>query len=423
MIGSTCLNNCCVGDVLNHEDTLPGAVIIGANAATLAAARNLFEHGVSVCIIGSAISAVQFSWKLSRFAKWPPELKNENLPAYLLAMAETCHLKGSVLFPSSDEHVRILAQHASLLTKHFVLATPPWQTVKHFYDKRLTYALAQDAGVAIPHTFLPENAYRLSNLGFEFPVILKPAIIGPFLGATQKKAYRADNLQELQRCFEAMSRVIAPAEVIVQELLPEPSKNLFSFAGYFREGEAIAGLAVKRVRQYPKDFGRSSTLVEMVELPELENLAHRILKAISYTGLAEVEFMWNAKRARFELIEVNARLWAWQSLMIAAGLDLPWLAFSEAIGRKTAIGGQRRRAKWACLSNDMRAVAPELLSGAMGIRQYLQTLHGINAIEDFSLSDPMPFLVKPFLLPIVAMQRWPKKSARLYQQLLSRIKK
>jgi predicted ATP-grasp superfamily ATP-dependent carboligase len=366
---------------------------------------------------------VQFSWKLGRFVKWPPELKNENLPGYLLAMAEAFHLKGSVLFPSSDEHVRVLAQHASLLAQHFVLAAPPWQKVKHFYDKRLTYALAQEAGVAIPHTVVPENAYRLPDLGIEFPVVLKPAIIGPFLGATQKKAYRADNLQELQRCYETMSRVVTPAEVIVQELLPEPSKNLFSFAGYFREGATIAGLAAKRVRQYPKDFGRSSTLVEVIELPELEKLAHRILKAINYTGLAEVEFMWNAKRARFELIEVNARLWAWHHLMIAAGLDLPWLAFSEALERKVAIGGMRRRARWACLSNDMRAVAPEILSGALSIRQYLQTLRGVNVIEDFSLSDPMPFLVKPFLLPIVAMQRRPKRSARLFQQLLSRIKK
>jgi D-aspartate ligase len=295
--------------------------------------------------------------------------------------------------------------------------------VKHFYDKRLTYALAQDAGVAIPHTFITENAYRLPDLGFEFPVVLKPAIMGFFLGATQKKAYRADTLQELQSRYATMSRVITPAEVIVQELLPEPSKNLFSFAGYFRDGETIAGLAAKRLRQFPKDFGRSSTLVEVVELPELEKLAHRILKAVNYTGLAEVEFMWNAKRARFELIEVNARLWAWHNLMIAAGLDLPWLAFSEAIGRKVAIGGMRRRAKWACLSNDMRAVAPEILSGALSIRQYLQTLRGINVIEDFSLSDPMPFLVKLLLLPIVAMQRRPKRSARLFQQLLSRIKK
>jgi predicted ATP-grasp superfamily ATP-dependent carboligase len=395
---------------------MPGALIIGASAAALAAARNISEHGAKTCILGPAPSAVQFSRKVTHFAKWPPQLKNEGLPGHLIKMAETGRVKGWVLFPSSDEHLRILAQHASELEKHFVLTTPPWQTIRHFYDKRLTYALAQKVRVAIPQTFVPENKDHLPNLGFEFPVVLKPAIIGPFLGATNKKAYRADNLPELQRCFEAMSRVISPAEVIVQELLPEPSKNLFSFAGYFKDGEPIAGLAAKRIRQFPREFGKSSTLVEVVELPELELLARQILKPTNYTGLAEVEFMWNAKRERFELIEVNARIWAWHRLIVAAGLDLPWLAFSEALGRKAAIGGRRpKRARWACLSNDMRAVVPEILSGALSIRDYLKTLRGINTIEDFSLFDPMPFLVKPFLFIIGSTQHRAKKSASALQ--------
>src|SRR5262249_4524985 len=144
-----------------------------------------------------------------------------------------------------------------------------------------------------------------------------------------------------------MSGITGPSEVIVQELLPEPSRNLFSFGGYFRNGKPVVGLSAKRSRQLPQDFGRSSTFVQSVEIPELGSLSGQLLGTIGYTGLAEVEFMRNPKRDRFELLDVNARLWAWHSLLIGAGIDLPFFAFADALGQSPAIGPLRPGgAKW-----------------------------------------------------------------------------
>ena len=323
----------------------PGAVILGGGFAVLAAARNLAERGVKVCVLGPATSSARFSRAVSVFASWSSGLKDEELPEYLVKSAEQCRVRGWVLFPCSDEHVRIVAQHRALLAEHYVLTTPPWETARVFYDKRLTYALAREVGVAIPRSNVPGGADQLAELDVEFPVVLKPAITPHLMAVTNRKAYRADNWGALQRLYESMSHVIGPSEVIVQECLPEPSKNLFSFAGYFREGEPVVGLSAKRTRQLPRDFGWTSTFVEAVEMPELKELASQLLRAVDYTGLAEVEFMWNLKRARFELLDVNTRLWAWHGLAIASGLDLPYLAFADALGRNTSIGTVRKGTK------------------------------------------------------------------------------
>ncbi|MCK7505151.1 MAG: hypothetical protein MZV70_14420 [Desulfobacterales bacterium] len=149
-----------------------------------------------------------------------------------------------------------------------VLTTPPWETVRFLYDKRLTYTLAQEVGVAMPYSHVPGSGDQLASLELDFPVVLKPAISDRLMRITNRKAFRADNRQELQSLHERMSQMIGPSEVIVQDFLPEPSKNLFSFAGYFKKGETLAGLSVKRTRQLPRDSGRTSSFVEVVEVPE-----------------------------------------------------------------------------------------------------------------------------------------------------------
>jgi len=213
---------------LNLAPDSPGAVILGGSFCSVGAARNLAEHGVRVCVLGSATSVARFSRSVRPFATWPRELKDDELPDYLVKTAEKRRIRGWALFPSSDEHVRVVAQHSPLLAEHYVLTTPSWETVRFLYDKRLTYALAQETGVAIPHTYVPGNADRLAVLDVDFPVVLKPAITPRFMRTTNREAYRADNRQELQSLYERMSRVIGPSQVIVQDLLPEPSRNLFS---------------------------------------------------------------------------------------------------------------------------------------------------------------------------------------------------
>lgn len=376
----------------------PGAVILGGVFPCLGAARSLAKQGIEVCILGSSTCVARFSRSVGRFAVWPRGMKDEGLADYLVGMAERCGVRGWVLFPSSDEQLRILAQHPSLLAQHYILTTPSWETVRFLYDKRLTVTLAREAGVPMPHIQVPGSADCLAAVDVEFPVVLKPAITPHFMRATNLKAYRANNRQDLHRLFEKMSRVIEPSEVMVQQFLPDPSRNLFSFAGYFRNGEPIVGLSVKRTRQLPRDFGRSSTFVEVVEVPELRELATRLLRALDYTGLAEVEFMWNSKEARYELLEVNARLFAWITLPAAAGIGLVYVAFADALGQQRVAGELRPGIRWVRLFTDVRAAAREILSGTLSLRQYLASLQGPTKFAFFTPTDLVPSLAAPFLM-------------------------
>jgi predicted ATP-grasp superfamily ATP-dependent carboligase len=62
------------------------------------------------------------------------------------------------------------------------------------------------------------------------------------------------------------------------------------------------------------DFGHATTYAVTVDIPELEILARRFLRAMGYYGLSEIEFMQDDRDGRYKLIEMNPRTWGWHTL-------------------------------------------------------------------------------------------------------------
>jgi predicted ATP-grasp superfamily ATP-dependent carboligase len=147
------------------------------------------------------------------------------------------------------------------------------------------------------------------------------------------------------------------------------------------------------------DFGRASTFVESMNIPEIEMLALQLLKGIEFSGLAEIEFMYDLKDERFELLEVNPRLWGWHSIAVHAGLDLPHLAYIDAVGQEVLRNPIRNHVKWVRLTTDIPVVILEILSGRITVREYLSSMSGDLGFAVFSLNDPLPFIADLFLGP------------------------
>ncbi len=178
-----------------------------------------------------------------------------------------------------------------MLGEWFRVPTPEWETVRWAWDKRNTYQLAKELGIPTPATHYIENAEQLSDLDTcRPPFVIKPAIKEHFIYATKAKAWRADSHLELKRLFHKAMDLAGPGEIMVQELIPGGGAQQFAYCAFFRDGEAIGKMVARRWRQHPLEFGRASTYVETVDLPILEDLSERFLRAINYYGLVEIEY-------------------------------------------------------------------------------------------------------------------------------------
>lgn len=383
----------------------PGAIIIGGHYLSLGAARNLASSGIPVCVVDSEVCVAQFSRRVRQTFRGPPVDDETAFVAFLSELARQAGLHDWVVFASTDQAVRVLAQNHERLSQFFRLTTSPWEIVQHFYDKRLTHRLALEQGVPTPETFNPGSEAALAALPLAYPVVLKPAITTHLSTVTKKKAYRADNPTELLERYRLMASIMDPAEILVQDLIPGRAETLYSYGGLFHDGRPVAGVAARRPRQHPMEFGRASTLVETIDCPELERLARRLLAGTGYSGLAEVEFMHNRRHSRFELLEVNARIWGWQSIAGRAGVNLPHLAYAQALGQATTPGSPQAGVKWVRLITDTPTALGEMREGRLSVGQYVRSLRGKKEFAVLSASDPLPFVMELLLIPYYARRR------------------
>jgi len=236
----------------------PGALIIGGDYKGLGTVRSLGRRKIPVWVLTGEHLIAGVSRYAQRRLIWP-DTEEERQVEYLLRLGVQHNLRGWVLFPSGDETAATVARHHSVLRKQFRLTVPPWDVLQWAYDKRLTYRLAPMVGVDIPRTHTLAGRDEVARLDCAFPVVLKPAVKPQMNRFTAAKAWRVEDRQSLLERYDEACTMVDPGAVLVQELIPGGGQEQFSYAALCLEGRPLAALVARRTRQFPSDFGRSST--------------------------------------------------------------------------------------------------------------------------------------------------------------------
>jgi predicted ATP-grasp superfamily ATP-dependent carboligase len=320
-------------------------------------------------------------------------------------VAQRLDLQGWVLYPTREETVALVAAHRGELATKFRVPTPPLSSVEAAWDKRRTYRLAEELGIPVPRCWFPSGEADLDEVDLSTPVVVKPAIKENFFYATGAKAWRADDRTQLRDAYRRATAVVRPDEVIVQELIAGGGDAQLAYCALFKDHEALATMTVRRHRQHPSDFGRASTFVETIDLPELEELALRFLRSIDYYGLVELEFKQDRASGSYKLLDVNARTWGYHTLGAAAGVDFPYLLYLDQLGRTLPKVRARSGVRWIRLVTDLPNAARDIRAGTVDVRSYLRTLRGVDTEAVFSARDPLPGLYELSLLPYLAVKR------------------
>lgn len=382
-----------------------GAVVVGGDHQGLGIARSLGRHGVPVCIIDDERSIGRFS-RYATHAIQVAELRDEpRVVETVLNVGRQLGLEGWVLYPTRDETVAAFARYRSALAESFRVPTPAWSTIQWAWDKRNTYRLAQELGIPAPRTWCPQTVAHLNRIEAEPPLAIKPAIKEHFIYATKAKAWRANTWTELAEQFQQAAALVDPAEIMVQEVIPGDGSQQFAYCAFFKDGAAVASMVARRRRQHPPEFGRASTFVETIELPLLETLSERFLRAIDYYGLVELEYKRDPRDGQFKLLDVNARTWGYHTLGPKAGVDFPYLLFADQMGEPIESCRARIGVRWIRLVTDVPTGVLEILGGQLDWRAYLRSLMSVNVESVFSREDPVPGLVELALTPYLMVKR------------------
>jgi D-aspartate ligase len=250
---------------------------------------------------------------------------------------------------------------------------------------------------------VPGPGRDVPDLHPPLPAVVKPAIKAERNALTAAKAWRVDDRAALAARWSAACALMDPAELMIQELVPGTEQ--LSFAALCRDGEVLASLTARRVRQHPVEFGRASSFVETVDDPSVERDGRALLAGMGFSGIVEVEYKRDARTGANCLLDVNPRAWGWQSLGARAGVDFPLLLWCMACGEPVPAVRAAPGVRWVRLLTDIPAAWAEHRRGALGVREWLRSVGGPVEGAIFTRDDPLPALADGALLAAVAGRR------------------
>jgi D-aspartate ligase len=382
----------------------------------LGIARDLAGRGVRV--IGLSAHTEAFG-NFTRFCEVRPAPNSQEQPEELLKflLRAGAELGGSVIFPTRDFDVLFLDRYRAELAPHYRLAIPPHGVLERVLDKQALVLAARQAGVAVPRTMKASSGEDLDRVSAEvgFPCVVKPVssfqwrTTGSWEKVGGKKAFLARDLEELRSEYARVANV--NPEVLIQEWIPGGTDQIGVLGCYAGEGgQLLAYFTVRKILQSPDDFG-TGCIVRSEAIPELLEPTERLLQALNYQGMAEVEYKFDQRTSEHKLIEINTRHWDQHNLGAASGVNLSWVAYSSLTGRKVEL--QRpaaSRVTW--IAED--ALLLHMLRGFYRRELHLGTLReqisGPRMYGIFAWNDLRPFVRHTFgvTLPSVAKQVWNK---------------
>jgi len=384
----------------------PGAVVVGGDYQGLGIVRSLGRRGVPVVVIDDEPSVARFSRYTTHSVRTASLREDTQVVNELLTIADRLGLEGWVVYATRDEIVAAIARSRDRLSTVFRIPTPGWETVQRADDKRATYELADELGIPTPRTWYPRTQTDIDLIEpHTWPLLVKPAVKEHFIYATGVKGWPVRDRAELRRCFDDASAIVPEGEVMVQDLIPGGGDRQFSYCAFFKAGEAVGRMTVRRWRQWPQVLGRSTTLAETTSVPSIVECSERFLREIGYYGLVEMEYKYDARDGRYKLLDVNPRTWGYHSIGAPAGVDFPFMLFADQLGIEVVPAEARPGIRWIRVTTDLPTALSQLVRGRLGFREYFRSLGKVDVEAVFSRDDPAPSVADLAYLPHLARTR------------------
>ena len=224
-----------------------------------------------------------------------------------------------------------------------------------------------------------------------------------------KKAFRCDDAASLKATYTRIAAKGYPLEtLIVQEFLDGGAKNLYSCGVMAAEGEIIASIQANRIRQNPMDFGNSTTYAISCFVPQIQEQTEALLRMTNYSGVGEVEWMWDAKSETYKFLEINTRAWKWHTIsnqfnfsFIGVLIDY----YNDVETSERIIELKNERVAWCERLTDWAVVAKEILHGRMKMSEVIKSYRIKHESAVWSWKDPLPGIMYVLLSPILYVKR------------------
>lgn len=371
------------------------AIVLDMGVNGLGVVRSLGRKGVRVFGVACLESGVACYSRYCEVAALPSIEAGE--PEYLSRLCALCESMTTppVLFPTSDESAALLSRYEEKLSSMALFVLPERQTMLDILNKDRTKRLAQECGIPIPTTHLASSFAHLREMAgrMRYPVLFKPLNHYSFYLPGRAKNITFHEPADLVAYFAVHPDLAVMG--VFQEIILGGDGHILVCAAYLdRNSEPLAVYTGRKIRQLQPDYGVTSYGVSE-NLPEIADMTLSFLQRIHHKGLAAVEWVKDRKTGRIYFLEINARSYYHNALFLSCGINLPWIAYLDAVRHpkpaREVMPRQKYGLKWVDFARDFRSFRLKHKEEQLGWGPWLRSLTQARSFAVFAPDDLSPF--------------------------------
>lgn len=304
---------------------------------------------------------------------YPDPFKEED--AFIKVLKEKItELRPRVLMPTHDESV-VIMRHRDEFPKELIIPYENAGKLLMLANKAESTEVARKAGVVIPEKYHSVDEVK------RYPVVFKTVI-----GNSAKGVYFPKNREELLKLMDEHN----DEETLLQEWISgtDYSVDCVRWDGFCK-------MSVYHALVTKTDGGGTTTQREIVEMPQLEAEAKKLMDAVDFHGVCGMDFRYDPETNKIAYIETNARFTGGLATPVAAGFDIPWVVYQLATEGKydepinVRIG---TRTKW--ILGDVITLVGRMLKMKWNLKELKQvfSFRGFDAFDDYCKEDKKAIL-------------------------------
>jgi len=231
-----------------------------------------------------------------------------------------------------DNLIIMLNKHRQRLERITTLLFPEEEIFEKSINKYKTLQIAEKLDIPIPKTKVISNLADLDKCkDLNYPVVVKPSSRNYKNKNQEEMDFRRHYFHSYPDLFKFFERYnpCRYNSIFVQEFCDGEE---FGFPILFKKGEYVTCMQYQIIRAYPVNGG-SSIYRETTKIdPELKDYSIKLLSAMNWDGIAEIDYIKDNKDGKIKLLEVNGRFWAAVALSEKSGVNFPLLVYKSAEG-------------------------------------------------------------------------------------------
>jgi predicted ATP-grasp superfamily ATP-dependent carboligase len=390
---------------VNQKEMVRPEVLIaeGEDPLALAILRSLAAKGIGTAIMSSFPRCISFSSRYCKTQILVPSMAHEEKFAKAVEKIVK-KTRFNVLFPIFEWSLLPISENRDRIGRYVRLPISSHQSILTCFDKSSTLKLASNNGIPIPKTYFVQNLAELNKISEEikYPCVVKPRFSVVWMNgrAFNRRPGYANSASDLSVIYKDIHRNFPFP--LIQEYIPGTN---YSVAAICKEGKLKGLCCIKVTRAWPPTGGNSCFRESVPLEPRMREYSEKLLEALNWYGIAEVEFRLDSRDNVPRLLEINPRFWGSLPVAIKSGVDFPYLLYRLAMdGDISPVFSYKVGIKGRFLEQDLLYIfslfgqsAPNLNTHkgrrCVSLIKWLKFYEPRIFYDLFDLEDPLPFVL------------------------------